>query len=77
MSPPGVQSSQDFIESRITRADTMVVSYAVQKVVSGDVIMTFAYSHVVYQVGCVALAFYATQGQCSNLPRGSSAVLPL
>ncbi|MEW5304369.1 MAG: hypothetical protein WDW36_006982 [Sanguina aurantia] len=48
----------DFIESRITRADTMVVSYAVQKVVSGDVIMTFAYSHVVYQ----ALLEAATKG---------------
>lgn len=51
---PACQTPQDFIESRITRADTMVVSYAVQKVVSGDVIMTFAYSHVVYQVGLMS-----------------------
>ena len=44
------QDILDFINARIVIADQLIVGTAVAKVVDGDVILTFAYSHVVGEV---------------------------
>jgi translation initiation factor 2B subunit (eIF-2B alpha/beta/delta family) len=44
------QEISDFINARIYIADQLIVNTAVAKVVAGDVILTYAYSHVVAEV---------------------------
>eukprot|EP00798_Chlamydomonas_sp_ICE-L_P028931 gene28931-32124_t len=48
------QDIADFIHARITLADRHLVDAAVTKVVTGDVILTYAYSHVVAEILQVA-----------------------
>ncbi|GAX82182.1 hypothetical protein CEUSTIGMA_g9610.t1 [Chlamydomonas eustigma] len=45
-----IQDISDYINARIYIADSYIVAAAVNKVVDGDVILTFAYSHVVAAV---------------------------